>query len=79
MMSPGNSLTKWTLNPARIHFNINHKVWDRINNPFPKLKDTAIEVWEWMINFIPNFTEYVITYPFWDQSQSMLAKRDPNI
>ena len=35
---------------------------------------TAIEVWEWINNFIPHFTMCMITYPWWDthsQSKSM--------
>ena len=31
---------------------IHYEVWD--------------ESWEWISNFIPHFTGYVITYPFWD-------------
>ena len=33
----------------------------------------TIEVWEWVSNFIPHFTGYVITYPC-DQSYTMLVK-----
>ena len=34
----------------------------------------AIEVWEWLSNFTPHFTAHMITYPWWDQSLSILVK-----
>ena len=42
------------------------KVWNKITYPFPKFNDTAVEVWEWMNNFIPHSMMDVITYPYWD-------------
>ena len=42
---------------------IHYKVWDEINYPFPKFNGCTIEVWEWMSNFIPDFTGHVIIYP----------------
>ena len=38
-------------------------VWDEITYPFPNFNDTAVEVWEWISNFILHFTVHVITYP----------------
>ena len=38
----------------------------------------AIEVWEWMNNFIQNFNELVITYPCWGSHYSMLVKGVPD-
>ena len=35
----------------------------------------AVEVWEWISNFILNFLMDVITYPFWYQSKTILVKR----
>ena len=32
---------------------INHKVGDEITYPFPNFNSTAVEVWEWISNFIP--------------------------
>ena len=31
----------------------------------PKHQSGAIDEWKWMSNFIPHFTELVITYPCW--------------
>ena len=30
-------------------------MWDEITNPFPNLNGGAVEVWEWISNFIPHF------------------------
>ena len=35
---------------------------DDISYPFPNFNGTAVEAWEWISNFIPHFTTYVITY-----------------
>ena len=40
------------------------KVWDEITYPFPKFKvPGAVEVREWIYNFISRFIMEVITYP----------------
>ena len=46
-------------------------------NTYPFLTSTVQNYWssEWISNFIPHFTEYVITYPCWDLSRSMSVKR----
>ena len=49
-------------------------MWDEITYPFPNFNGCTVEVWEWIGNFIPHFIMGVITYPFWDSSQSMLVK-----
>ena len=36
-------------------------MWDEISYPVPN--GCTYEVWEWIRNFIPQFTEHVITYP----------------
>ena len=41
-------------------------MWDEITYQFQNFNDAAIEVWEWISNFIPQFTRYVITYPYCD-------------
>ena len=51
-----------TLIPVWISNYIHHKVWDEITYPFPNFNGAAVEVWEWLSNFIPHFTRYVITY-----------------
>ena len=43
-----------------------YKVGDEITYPFPNFNGATIEIWEWMGNFIPHLTGYVITYPCWD-------------
>ena len=44
---------------------IHHKVWDKIIYPFRNFNGTAVEVLEWISNFIPHFTVHVINYPCW--------------
>ena len=44
------------------------KVRDEIIYLFPNFNNATVEVWEWMNNFIPDFTGHVITYPRWDSS-----------
>ena len=48
-----------------------HKVCDEITYPFTNFSSAAIEVWEWISNFIPPFTGYVITYPCWGSNQTI--------
>ena len=48
---------------------IHYKVWCAIIYSFP-----TVEVWEWISNFILHFAGYVIHYPCWDQSYTMLVK-----
>ena len=38
---------------------------------FQNVSSAAIEVWEWMSNFIPHFTGYLITYPCGIEGWSM--------
>ena len=40
-------------NPAFIRNNMPCKVWYEINYPFPNFNEYTVEVWEWIINFIP--------------------------
>ena len=49
-------------------------VWDEIIYPFPNFNSATLEVWEWVEQFIPQFTEHVIIYPCWDLSLTMLVK-----
>ena len=55
-----------TLIPAWVSYYIQYQVYDEITYTFPNFIGTTIEVWEWIINFIPHFTGHMITYPFWD-------------
>ena len=51
----------YTLFPAWIGNYIQYKVSDEIIYPFPNFNGTAVEVWEWINNFIPHFNGHVIT------------------
>ena len=60
---------KLTLIPAWISNYIHNNVRDEITNPFPNFNDAAaVEIWESMSNFMPHFTEHVLTYPCLYQS-----------
>ena len=37
-------------------------MWDEIMYPFPNPNSAPVEVWEWISNFIPQFTGYVFTH-----------------
>ena len=41
---------------------------DEIAYAFRNFNGAAVEVWEWIGNFIPHFSEHMITYPCWDYS-----------
>ena len=69
-----------SLIPARISNYIHYEVWDEIIYPFTNFKGCTIEVCEWILsNFTPHFIGHVITYPCWEQSQTMLVKWPPAI
>ena len=54
-------------NEVKIHYNyIHYKVSDEIADPFPNFSHCTVEVWEWVSNFIPHFTERGITYSCYD-------------
>ena len=57
-----------TLIPAWISNYTHYNVWDEITYLFLNFNGATVEVYEWISNFIPHFTEHVITYPCWDQS-----------
>ena len=44
---------------------IHNKVGDEITYPYPNFAGCTIEVYEWIYNFIPDFTEQFMTYPGW--------------
>ena len=49
-------LLSWlNVNPTCISNYIHHKVWDEITYPFPNIKGCTVEVWIWIINFVPHF------------------------
>ena len=49
-------------------------MWDEITYTCPNFNGANVEIWEWLINFIPHFTGHVITYLCSDSSWSMLLK-----
>ena len=62
---------------TRIYELLNSTVWCEINYPFTNFHSATVQVWEWISNFIPQFTVYVITYPCWNCSLSLLVKGAP--
>ena len=53
---------------AWISNNIDDIVWDKITQQFPNPNGAAVEVWEWISNFIPYCTVHVFIYPYLDSS-----------
>ena len=66
-----------TLIPAWIYDHKNYEMWIEFTYPFPNFNGCPVEVCEWISNFTPRFTGYVITYPCWDYSHPMLVKWAP--
>ena len=63
-------LTRINFIPPWRSNNIHYKIIDS----FPNFNGANVEVWEWMSNSIPHFTEHTTTYPCWDYSESMLVQ-----
>ena len=55
-----------TLIPVWISTYIHYKVWDEIDYSFWNFNGAAVEVWEWISNFILHINGHVITYPCCD-------------
>ena len=68
---------KLTRCPSWISNYIHYNVWDEIIYPFPNFNGAANEVWKPISDFIPHFTDHVITYPCWDLSYSILENSNP--
>ena len=49
-------------------------MWDEITYPFLNFNGCTVEVQERISNLKPHFTGHVISYPCWDQSETMLVK-----
>ena len=66
------SILAWISNyiPNYIH----DKVSDKITYSVPNFISATVEVWEWISNFTPHLTWWVITYPCCHKSQSVFAK-----
>ena len=43
---------------------MNYKVWGEITYPFSNM--STDDIWEWISNFFPHFTDHVISYPCGD-------------
>ena len=50
----GPYITAWMNN------HILYKGWDEISYPFQNFNGCTVEVWDWICNFIPHFTEHVV-------------------
>ena len=46
---------------------IHCKLWNKITCPFPNLNGAAVEVWDWISNFIQHLTLRVIDYSCWNK------------
>ena len=69
---PGPFLLTW------INNHIPSNMSDEIAYVFTYIKDTAVEVWEWISNFMSHVTWYVITYPCcFDWNLSIANERGP--
>ena len=55
------------------------EMWDEITYPFPNFNGATVEIWEWMINFIPHYIMDVFTPPCWDLGWSKLVKGPSNV
>ena len=47
-----------------------YRVRDEITHPFPIFNGGTVDVWDWICNLIPHFTEHVITNPCWTKDKS---------
>ena len=47
-----------------------YKLWDELTYLFPNFNGAAVEVWEWISNFIPHFSVYVIVFTLWARWES---------
>ena len=55
-----------TLFPAWICNHVHSIVWYEIIYPLSNVNGTAVEVWQWISNFISHFIVEVIDYPCWE-------------
>ena len=55
-----------TLILAWISNHMHYKVWDEIY--LSMLKLALLRFWQWICNFIPHFTQHLITCPCWESS-----------
>ena len=55
-----------SLIPTWVSKYIQVKVRDEITYSFSNFNGATIEGWDWISNFIVNFTRHVITYLCWD-------------
>ena len=62
----GTLLLTLTFTPAWVSNHIHFKVWDEIIYLFPNFNGAIVEVWEWISNFIAQFTGHIVIYPCWN-------------
>ena len=48
------------------HLKTMYYIWHVIIYPFTNFSGASFEVLEWISNFNPHLTGYVLTYPWWD-------------
>ena len=78
LLSGATLLTRFNFNPSNY---IHHKPWDEISHPLPNFNGCTV-VWERISNFNPRFTEQVISYTCWYQTETMfvhLAEQIPPV
>ena len=71
LLTPGASATSvpfekdgLTKMPARISIYVHYKVWGKTTKLFSNFCGAVAEVWEWIWNSLPHFTEHVVIYPY---------------
>ena len=60
-----------TLIPVWLSNHMSSQMWDDITCSFPNFNGAAVEVWEWMSNFILHFIGHVITSPCRDNKANL--------
>ena len=79
LVSPHNEslwITWNNFSPVSIHNHMHSKVWYEITYPIPNFDGCTVEVWEWKINFIPNFIMDVDIYRINKKAKKKLAIAD---
>ena len=67
------NLGLFLLTPWKSNY-IHNTAWDKISYSFPNFNGAAVEIWEWISNFIQHYIMDVITLACWDLSWPVLIK-----
>ena len=65
--------------PAWISEHMSYKVWAEITYPISNFIGAAVEVWEWINDFILHFIMEEITCPCWDLKLNNVSIRGHDI